>query len=436
MNKDQTSVLITNVHSSLNCGDLALLDGLVRRLNNSFSEPQITVVANWPNEDGYPKGSNIQVVPSPWSIIGESQRGPIALRVAKLVYGRFLAGSVRRLSADKPGNDLSVSWKNLFRSYQTADLVIGVAGNQFYSTGRIGWPFPASAFSVELAHIFRKPFYTMPQSIGPFKRGWEKLVMRQIYSRARRVYLREWTSIELAKSIGIPADRIKFAPDPAFGYPSASQDAAQHVLARYNDGQQKLKVGVTVIAPLGRSLNEGYVKRYYVALARLLNQLIAQFGVHIYFFNQVTGPNALEDDRKAVEQVISQMGQNQGVTTWVNETLSPELLKACYGQMDFFIASRLHSGIFALGMGVPTLFIGYLTKTRGVLRALGLESWVIDLSEIQDDKLEQAGVSAWLEREQQQALIKEILPSLIIEAKKPMDWVIQDYLQNHSTGFK
>jgi len=66
----------------------------------------------------------------------------------------------------------------------------------------------------------------------------------------------------------------------------------------------------------------------------------------------------------------------------INQAVKPALLKACYGYMQAFLASRLHSGVFALGMNVPTIFIGYLSKTHGVLEALGLETNVIDLKDL------------------------------------------------------
>ena len=82
----------------------------------------------------------------------------------------------------------------------------------------------------------------------------------------------------------------------------------------------------------------------------------------------------------------------------VDGVIAPAMLKACYGLMDFFIPSRLHSGIFALGMNAPCFFIGYLSKTRGVLRSIGLEDWVIDLKDFTEDYFSRKLQFHWEER--------------------------------------
>ena len=55
--------------------------------------------------------------------------------------------------------------------------------------------------------------------------------------------------------------------------------------------------------------------------------------------------------------------------------------------MNMFVASRLHSGIFSFGMGVPTLFIGYLTKTTGLLESLGMPEMGLEISNLDPDAL-------------------------------------------------
>ncbi len=68
--------------------------------------------------------------------------------------------------------------------------------------------------------------------------------------------------------------------------------------------------------------------------------------------------------------------------------------------MDVFIASRLHSGIFALGMRIPTLFVGYLHKTKGVLEAIGLNDYNIDLANVTASNLIEKIQQIWENRDQ------------------------------------
>jgi len=82
----------------------------------------------------------------------------------------------------------------------------------------------------------------------------------------------------------------------------------------------------------------------------------------------------------------------------VDETVTPSLLKACYGQMDAFVATRLHSGIYAIGMAVPTLFIGYLTKTQGMVRSLQIEDDFLDISVLSEASFGEKLETLWTNR--------------------------------------
>lgn len=47
--------------------------------------------------------------------------------------------------------------------------------------------------------------------------------------------------------------------------------------------------------------------------------------------------------------------------------------------MDYFIATRLHSSIFAIGEGVPSLVIAYHgTKAQGIFHNIDLDEWVVN----------------------------------------------------------
>jgi len=94
----------------------------------------------------------------------------------------------------------------------------------------------------------------------------------------------------------------------------------------------------------------------------------------------------------------------------IEQRLSPEVLKAAYGQMDLFLGTRLHSNVFALTEGVPVVAVGYQYKTRGVLRMLGLERWLVEIDQIDSDSLVSLLHKAWAERRRIRAHIREMLP--------------------------
>jgi colanic acid/amylovoran biosynthesis protein len=159
----------------------------------------------------------------------------------------------------------------------------------------------------------------------------------------------------------------------------------------------------------------------------LFTHLTNDLGIKVYLFCQVTGPTSQEDDRIAVQNVLKRMQAKNNQVITINQALCPSLLKACYGQMELFLASRLHSGIFAMGMGAPTLFINYLTKTRGVLEAAGVGDWVLDLSGLTEASLIELVEHAWSERERFSARLKQLLPGVITQTSRAMDWIANEY---------
>jgi polysaccharide pyruvyl transferase WcaK-like protein len=120
------------------------------------------------------------------------------------------------------------------------------------------------------------------------------------------------------------------------------------------------------------------------------------------------------------------MGNPNGVIL-VNEPLSPELLKGLYGLMDLFVATRLHSGIFAVGMRVPTLLIEYLAKTRGLAESMGLEEWRLDLAEISDQLLWNRLEALWLGRAAVQQHLSRTLPLLEQQALLAGKLIAEDF---------
>jgi colanic acid/amylovoran biosynthesis protein len=95
--------------------------------------------------------------------------------------------------------------------------------------------------------------------------------------------------------------------------------------------------------------------------------------------------------------------------------------------MDLFLGTRLHSNIFALTEGVPVVAIGYQYKTRGVMRMLGLEPWVLDIEEVEPQELAALLERAWEDRTEIRARLAEALPVLRDMASQAGELVAADF---------
>lgn len=371
-------ILLVNFHSTMNAGDLGLLVSAREFLLRVFSSCEITVSANWPDEPAYQE-NDFTVVPSPWSLSGLNTNTSIFQQ-----FRKFIDTSIKLYQTDTKHKFDDHDMNRLRSAYREADIIMSVGGNQFYSSGRLGWPFPVSILGVLLAERYKKPLVVLPQSIGPLKRWWERALLRKAYGSARRIFLRDEKSLDLAKELGLPNAKVIYSPDLALGLQSRDLASASEVLRQGGVDLARPKLGVTLISKMNRSFDSQAMHNYFEVLKISLANFSRENSVQLIFFNQVTGPTSVEDDSIPTARMVDRL-QSVGIDAiHINKRLSPDLLKACYGQMDIFLATRLHSGIFAMGMTVPTLFIGYLTKAQGLVRSLKIEEDFIDLSDINE----------------------------------------------------
>lgn len=416
-----SNILIISYHSSLNRGDQALLETNIRQLRLAFGDVTIRVTTQCPDEIYFKEAKDFEPLPSAWRLIGLSERRAFGEMLRYLQAEWFALiyrmGLRRMIPAD---------WLSLFDAYQQADLIASVSSTHFYSTGKFGWPFPVKIFMANLAHTFKKPLIIMPQSIGPLRWGWEKAMLRSTFGRARLVLLRDQVSMRLAQSIRLPAEKVRFSPDPAFAYPPGDPQVALDLLKCYGFDPQQPAVGITLIPRHGRHVDVNMMAQYFRGVAGCLKRFHAETGAQVMLFNQVTGPTRFDDDHQAASRLLEQL-QGCAWMHYLDEAPTADVLKACYGHLDLFLTTRMHSGIFSLDMRVPAIFINYGTKTRGMMEFLDLQQWVIDINQVNEDALFSLLMQAWRGREAYRQVLDEKMPEVtrqVLEAAQ----LIRDYV--------
>jgi colanic acid/amylovoran biosynthesis protein len=92
--------------------------------------------------------------------------------------------------------------------------------------------------------------------------------------------------------------------------------------------------------------------------------------------------------------------------------------------MDFFVATRLHSAIYALKAGVPVVAVAYEPKTIGIFKDLDLSEFVLDIRSIDKVGLENKFGRLSMEREK----FKLAITKALISANKNIN-LIADLLK-------
>lgn len=377
------NILIVNVHSAHNAGDFALLHQTIYYLKHSLGEANINLLANWPNEKAISEISD-NVIGSPWWVIkvwdkNKKPRYQVLSFIISLIYLMIFRLNV----LNTPKRLIPQDWHNIFSQFSHADLVVAVSGNQLFSSGRLGWPLPVVAYPIFLANIFKKKTIIFPQSVGPFNTRFEKAIVKFVYNNVEKLYIRDLESLKLIQSLNIEKSHPSFMHDIAFTFPPARANDAKDFLRPIGYLANRKKIGMTIISPMPSYLSSQLMQNYYQSIAVTIEYLVNQSNFDVFLFCQVNGPTQDENDRVGIEKVLSLLADSIKKNIHIlPDTLTAAELKAAYGLMDIFVASRLHSGIFSLGMRVPTLFVGYLYKTKGILEAIGLTEYNIELSQI------------------------------------------------------
>jgi colanic acid/amylovoran biosynthesis protein len=396
-----SDILIVNVHSSQNAGDHALLTQTISYLEEAFGHVSFRIMVNWP-EEAHLKSLGHELIVSPWRVIGTwNKNKKPRFQALSLIIGIFWLFLYRIDVLKLFIAIIPEKWLLIFQSYTKTDLVVGVSGNQLFSSGSYGWSLFVVGLPFLLARFFKKDTIIFPQSIGPINSKIEKKYVHFLYNNVKKVFVRDLVSLELVNSLKITKSDPTFMHDVAFTIQPASRSESLSILKSYGFSHSDRNLGMTIISAMPSYLSSEIMQNYYQSIADSLSTLVNQHQFQTYLFLQVHGPTEDENDFNGIEQVIDRLSlPTINNIRIIDKKMTPHQLKACYGLMDIFIASRLHSGIFSLSMEVPTLFIGYLHKTAGILMTLTMEEYIIDLKNVSSLKITNNLTSMWAAREE------------------------------------
>ncbi|RJQ09092.1 MAG: polysaccharide pyruvyl transferase family protein [Bacillota bacterium] len=424
-------VLVVHGWSDRNKGDAAIVECLARLVRGSFPEAEFKLVSDFGAHDrrltdeyfetrahfpGGILGSLFPIVP-----IEPSRRQGVAAsgRLSEVLQTLFYVFRAAWVLSPVPAP--ACLWtrpeRETLRAFRRAAVVISKGGGFIFAepTLRSSFRLRRNLFPLSLASRFGVPFVLYGQSIGPFATRRQAALARRVLDGARLILVRESLSARTLAELGVAAP-VRVVPDLAFGLGSAPPTKAEAVLRRHRVPLGAPLLGVTV-----REWGEA-TPRYVSAMADAVASLAREAGVHAIVWPQCTGPGPLEDDRRtgrALRRVLEERGQEGVKVTVVEEELPAAVLKACYGRMDAFVATRFHSAIFALSGGVPTLVVGYWgPKAEGIMGSLGLEEWVLPMTGVTPEGLTSALLGLWEHRREVGRLIGERLPAVVDEAKR------------------
>jgi len=379
-------ILITNT-VVLNAGDAAILKGVIKLLQNAFgkntkfimydSQPEIAR-KYYPDLEFrqliYWQGVKSSVIKRPSRVIHFLNRQ--RLQLGFWFWERSLLSVAKGILTREEAETLL--------EYHSADLIVSTGGTYLVEN----YSLVPRILDYKISLNLKKDLVFFTQSLGPFHLLNNQRVFKEIFDQAALVLLRDSRSEKHLLEIGVKPEKLYLAPDAAFALGDLASVIQSQQASKY-PVKPRIAISVrewghfkTVDSALGQ-------EKYLKGIRDLTIHLVEAHQAEITFLSTCQGiPEYHLDDSKVALEVFDKLPQHVAKFVSVNRDFhSPEDLATLLRTYDLAIATRLHMAILSLGTGVPVFPIAYEFKTKELFEKLGQGQWVVDIEEIESQKL-------------------------------------------------
>lgn len=378
------NILVTDLFSVKNKGDAAIASVTLSELKKVFPEANFKLVTTDPFENGA-EFENVKLVHSLFYETVYKSINPLVriMRIGYIVGAVFVWLGFYKLVRIKLSFLLSSSMNELLNETLKADLIVPKGGgyllakNSYSSTVSL----LLQLFGIWIPTVFKKKVILYSQSIGPFGTALQARVTKYVLNRTTAVFSRESHSIKALKQIGVTKPAIVESADAALLFKANTQEKMKVELKTLGIDFSKPVLGITVT----RQLSDQPQADYETAMSKFA-KYVAGKNIQVVFVPQVISPLHNDDDTKVQKRIENMIGKNPNVL-FISTDYDYKNIKGIYENFDYLVGTRMHSAIFALTGGVPTVAIAYEYKTLGVMESLGLLKWCLEMKNLQYDKL-------------------------------------------------
>ena len=309
------------------------------------------------------------------------------------------------------------------REIQQMDLFASIAGGDSFSDIYGMERLLYVSLPQFLVLLLGKRLILLPQTAGPFRGRFAKAIARYIFSRADRVYSRDYRGLEEMKAL-LGNDRatsnFSFCYDVGFVLDPIAPDHIDVVgLPSFGERRRPL-VGLNVSGLLfmgGYTANNMFGLRadYKELISAIIDFLITKKGADVFLVPHVFGADPdSETDTAACDKAFGRLKDKYpGRLGLLQGQFDQNQIKYVIGKCDFFIGARMHACIAAVSQSVPAVCVAYSDKFIGVMETIGIESIVADARKLDID-----GVLRVVERSfDQRVAIRQQLDQKMPEVK-------------------
>lgn len=399
---EATRVVIVN-YGRFNRGTDALLITRMAALKRFISNVSFTVFMNKLDPDAQKKFHGVsfyevigKVELSPKGIWAGLRTAPPLIKCALWRFFRHFHLDVQSLVKDPRLN-----------AYSSADVVLTVGGDTLTEDyGTLG--FWSCFLNLFFGLLLAKPVVIYAESIGPFKRRYNRILARFLLNRAKLITLRENTSARILRELRVSNPSVYVTADSAFLLEPASPDRLEEICNEEGlPTDQRPIIGIApsyliprYVSERARTPQESY-DRYVRLMSQIADYLADTFSAIVLIVPHVIIPEWAWpfDDRTAANDICN-LSQRRDHVFPIKGEYSAEETKAIIGICDLFISSRMHPAIASTSLGIPTIALAHSHKTYGVIgEMVGCKQYVLDINELNYESLVSKINTAWANRE-------------------------------------
>lgn len=299
-----------------------------------------------------------------------------------------------------------IGFGEFYNDLKKVDHVLNISGGDGFSDIYSSHTFRHLYWPSFLGAFLNKNLIILPQTIGPFKKKFNRILAEYAIKKAEKVFVRDLAFADRLNKLNIPfnlTNDVSFYMKP-LKVDIDIEDNAVGInisgLAYYNHFKD-LKNRFPYYRELILSLIEFFQKRK-----------IPVFLVPHTYNHEV--PEIDADDLQASKDIFKTLKTKSGVTVIDADYIAPEL-KYIISKFDFFIGTRLHSNFAAIFSHVPVFGLSYSYKFSGTFDRYGLNnnySSVIDMKKENIQEITRKVEKCYAEREITKGQLTELLNQL------------------------
>jgi len=355
-----------------------------------------------------------QFHPLPQPVGGRVRKG-IRLVRASLACPELLRSAVRN------------SWTALQAIAQVdgVDAIVDVSGYSYADPWGV-WPSRHTWGYLSYAARKGKPYVFLPQAWGPFSHREIGRLVRRFCRRSPLVYARDRRSLGYLNELGPQvANKVYLAPDIAFRFRAAPEREGAAVLTKLGlptDGRPLVAMAPNMRV-YERMQGEGKDNRYVRMLVALARQGLRS-GVAVLLLPHEIGDGRRSDDRFLCRLVAEQASEHETAVAMSGE-YSAAHIKAVIARADLLVGSRFHSIVAALSSRVPAVVLGWSHKYVELMRAVGMEEYVLGHEACDVEALQAQFDRAWSRRRDLRERLKQRVPESELKVDALFDRVAE-----------